>query len=425
MSQPFSAPYATVLKITPFRRLLFGIGVSSFGDGLSVLAITWLTLDLAAPDMQAVSVSWALAAYSLPAAVGSLVFARLVRSMSGRRLAIVDGLWRAFFLMCVPIAHLLGVLDLPVLLFFIATSSLLSAWGKAGRYVLLDELVPPTHTQAGNSAANVVLEGAFVFGPLVAALLLGFMHPSLVIGLDAITFCVLVVVYAFGIQEAESANSPSVAVRRAAGFAAIIRSRTVLSLVGVSLLLFFLSGPIDVAIPVRVAESGFGAAYLAAYLSAFGVGAFCGALLGGFLTHKNLVAAVALSVAGVGFFSLLAGLLPIGVAGWLFYGLAGICWGPFPSATTTLLQKLTPRSALSPVLAARAAVQTIALPFGALISGPVIDELGPLITVSFSCALILALSALFATQAPILKRFAEQSPIDERPTPTDNEQEKH
>lgn len=388
---------------------------------MSVLAITWLALDLSAPGMQAVSVSWALAAYSLPAAVGSLVFARLLRSLSGRRLAIVDALWRAVLLSCVPIAYMLGVLNLPVLLLFIAASSLLSAWGKAGRYVLLDELVPPTHTQAGNSAANVVLEGAFVAGPLVAALLLGLVHPSFVIGLDALTFLFLAVVYAFGIEEPEGTSKPSTGAARAAGFATIIRSRTVLSLVGVSLLLFFLSGPIDVAIPVKVEESGATAGFLAAYLSAFGVGAFVGALLGGFLKQRRLVAVVALSVAGVGFFSLLAGVLPVGIAGWLFYGLAGLCWGPFPSATTTLLQKLTPRSALSSVLAARAAAQTIALPFGALVSGPVIDEFGPIITVALSCALILGLSALFAVQAPTFTRLLQQIPIPTQPTTTDQE----
>jgi DHA3 family macrolide efflux protein-like MFS transporter len=399
VSQRFTTPYAAVLHIKPLRRLLFGIGVSSFGDGLSTLAITWLTLDLAAPSMRAVAVSWAIAAYSLPAAAGSIVLARFVRTVSGRRLAIVDGLWRACFLLAVPVAYALDVLNLPVLLALIAVSSLFSAWGKAGRYVLLDELVPVTHTQMGNSAANVILEGAYVTGPLVAAALLGFIHPSFVIGLDALTFLVLVAVYAFGIRDPERAPSASEPVHRAAGCSAMLRSRTVLLLVGVSLLLFLLSGPIDVAIPVKVTESSGVAGHLAGYLSAFGAGGFLGALLGGYLRQKSLVVAISMSVAGVGAFSLLAGILPVGIFGWTAYCLAGLCWGPFPAATTTLLQKTTPRHALSSVLAARAAVQTFALPLGALIAGPAIDAVGPVLTVSVSCLLMLAVAVIFAIRA--------------------------
>lgn len=408
MPQRFGLPYAPVLRIKPLRRLLFGIGVSSFGDGLSTLAITWLALELAAPDMRAVTVSWALAAYIVPAAVGSLVFARFVNKSSGRRLAITDGLWRACFLLAVPVAHALDVLNLPVLLALIAMSSLLSAWGKAGRYVLLDELVPETHTQMGNSAANVVLEGAYVAGPLVAAALLTFVHPSLIIGLDAVTFIVLAGVYAFGIRQPERKPAPSALPDRAAGFAAMLRSRTVLSLVGVSLLLFFLSGPIDVAIPVKVTDSGDLASHLAWYLSAFGAGGFVGAFIGGYLRQKSLIATTIASVAGVGAFSLLAGLLPVGALGWVVYGLAGICWGPFPSATTTLLQKATPRAALSSVLAARAAVQTFALPLGALAAGPIVDAAGPMSTITVSCLLILALAAAFAAQVKATGGAAEQ-----------------
>ena len=96
----------------------------------------------------------------------------------------------------------------------------------------------------------------------------------------------------------------------------------------------------------------------------------------------------------------------------MIYGLAGICWGPFPSATTTLLQIATPRAALSSVLAARAAVQTFALPLGALTAGPLVDAAGPMPTITVSCLLILSLAVAFAAQGRTIGGAAEQpSPV--------------
>ncbi len=373
--------------------MLAGIGISSVGDGLSTVAISWLMLRLAPHGEQGVWVAVAVAAYNLPGAIGTFVLAPLLHERSGAQLASWDAILRTGALLLVPLAHFAGVLNAPVLVGLLAASSLLNSWGKAGRYVLLTEILPTEYRLAGNAVINVVLELAYVAGPPAAALLLTITDPSVVIGVDAMTFGVMALIYRYGLPAEVHRKRIADTASRAAGFIAILHRRTSVILISVSFLFFFLFGLVTVALPVYVGtELKDSAGVLAGYLAAFGIGGFAGAFGAAYLRRWPVLWSALVSVLGVGLF-----LLPLGTPipaplGWLSFGVAGLFWGPFPSTTTAYFQEAEQGPNLASVLAARTALQLFALPAGALLAGPLVVAFGARSTLLISGALIVALA---------------------------------
>jgi MFS transporter, DHA3 family, macrolide efflux protein len=63
-------PYYPALSHPVLRRVLPGAAASALGDGMSAVAIAWLALKLAPAGGRGLWVGAAVAAYSLPGAVG-------------------------------------------------------------------------------------------------------------------------------------------------------------------------------------------------------------------------------------------------------------------------------------------------------------------------------------------------------------------
>ncbi len=132
--------YRPVLANRVFRRLILGFAVSYLGDGMSFVAVAWLAIELAPQATAGLWVGGAVAAYTLPGVVGALVVGRRLRRVPARRLLLADNVVRGVFLGAVPLAWLAGLLTLPLYVVLLAVSSLLHAWGSAGKYTLLAEL---------------------------------------------------------------------------------------------------------------------------------------------------------------------------------------------------------------------------------------------------------------------------------------------
>ena len=92
------AVYRTLLRDRRTRRLLAGLGVSSLGDGMSIVTIAWLAVRVAPAGELGVYVGLALAAYTLPGVIGALAFTRFVRRRPARALVLVHCLLRTGFL---------------------------------------------------------------------------------------------------------------------------------------------------------------------------------------------------------------------------------------------------------------------------------------------------------------------------------------
>src|SRR5256885_12838280 len=96
---------------------------------MSAVAIAWLAVTLAPPGSRGLWVGAAVAAYSVPGAIGAVALRRWLSGRHGARLVIVNAVLRAGALGLVGGLALAGRLDLPAYVALLGVSSLLSAWG--------------------------------------------------------------------------------------------------------------------------------------------------------------------------------------------------------------------------------------------------------------------------------------------------------
>ena len=185
--------YQAVFANRPFRGVVPAIAASDVGDGMSMVAIVWLAMQIAPQDTAGPFIGAAVAAYVLPGAVGALLFGRWLRGLSARRLLRANALVRAVFLGCVPLAWTFGGLQPALYLALLAGSSLLHGWGGGAKYALVSELLPVGERLAGNAVLSTSGWASTVVGPALAGALAAVISPAWIIGLDALSFAFLAV----------------------------------------------------------------------------------------------------------------------------------------------------------------------------------------------------------------------------------------
>ena len=125
--------YQEVFAHQAFRRFVPAVAASDVGDGMSIVAVAWLAIQLAPQGAVGPYVGVAVAAYVLPGAVGALLFTRWLQRLPARRLLRADACVRAVFLGGVPTAWILGELSPDLYVALLAGSSLLHAWGGGAK----------------------------------------------------------------------------------------------------------------------------------------------------------------------------------------------------------------------------------------------------------------------------------------------------
>lgn len=392
-------PYRPVLANPLLRRLLPGLAVSALGDGLALVAVTWLALQLAPDGQRGTWTAFAVAAYTLPGAAGAVLLGRVLGERSGAQLAGWDASVRALALGAIPVAHLAGVLDVGLYVALLAVSSLLHPWGTAGRFTLVAELLPQRHHLAGNALLGLFGQAATVVGPPLAGLLIAGVGPVWVLAIDAATFAVLAVSYRLAVPAARrrAGRAAGAGPSRTSGFRVIGRDRALLGLLALTFVFFFLFGPFYVAMPVHVIEDRHGsAALLGAYYTAFGVGSLLGGLLTGFLRDRPPRAVLAGVVMVFG-----AALLPLGLGAPIVvslpaFALAGLVWAPYLPTATALFQRRAGAAELPRVLAANGAVTVLAVPLGTMLGGPATAAFGARQTLLWCAAATVAVGLVAA-----------------------------
>lgn len=415
MTSALLLPYRPVLGHPVLRRLLPGLATSALGDGLALVAVTWLALQLAPEGQRGTWTALAVAAYTLPGAAGAVLLGRWLGGRSGAQLAGWDATVRAAALGAIPAAHLVGVLDAGLYVVLLAVSSLLHPWGSAGRFTLVAELLPQRHHLAANALLGTLGQAATIVGPPLAGLLIAGVGPVWVIAIDAVSFAVLAVSYRLVIpttrhagtarhtgsagtdRHASNAGTGNRAERPASGFRIIARDRSLLGLLSLSFAFFFLFGPFYVAMPVHVTDDLHASAgTLAAYYAAFGVGSLLGGLLTGHLRGWPPRTTLAGIVALFG-----TALLPLGLGAPVVlslsaFALAGLVWAPYQPTVTVLFQRRAGAADLPRVLAANGALLVLSVPLGTMLGGPATALLGARPTLLTCAVAILVLGLLVA-----------------------------
>ena len=386
--------YRGLLREPNARRFLTGLGVSSLGDALSTVTVAWLAVLIAPAGNLGIFVGLAVAAYTLPGAIGALVLAPLLRSRPSRTLVLIHCLLRAVMLGAIVVLLSAGGLSPAIYVVLLAASSALSAWGLAGEYTMLAELAGPDGRLAANSLAAAQTSLAVIIGPSIAGLLLTQVDPGWLLAFDALSFAFL------GIQTwrtrppMDAAAQPIDTSAASSGFRALLRPN-LLALTVVTWVFFFLYGPVEAALPVYVAEEAHSdAGLLGVYWAAFGVGALIATLVTGTLRSRDMRRTAILIVAGWGACLLPFAFAPVGVTVATF-AIGGLIYGPFVPLTYALFQAATSTANLPSVLAARGAVVIISTPLGTALGGPVVDAIGAANTLAASgvATLVLAVGA--------------------------------
>ncbi|MCW3816375.1 MFS transporter [Micromonospora sp. DR5-3] len=409
---PRSSPYWPVVSHPLLRRVLPGLAVSALGDGMALIAVTWLAIQLAPPPQRGTWVAVAVAAYTLPSAAGTVLFGRLLSGRSGAQLAGWDAVLRAAALAAIPTAHLFGVLTIGWYVVLLAASSLLHSWGAAGRFTLIAELLPQRHHLPANAVLAIIGQVATIAGPPLAGILISWVGPVWVIAVDAVTFAVLAVTYRLAIPATGRTEQAGEGFSRTAGFAVIRHDRTLLGLLALTFGFFFLFGPFYVAMPIHVVEDLHAAApALGLYYTAFGVGALVGGLATGYLRRWSLWSTTIRIVIGFG-----AAMLPLGLNAPIAlslpaFALAGLIWAPYLSTSMALFQRSTTATRLPQVLAARGAVTVLAVPLGTMLGGPLTATIGARQTLLLCAAATIALGVVAAG----LTIASRKPPTDDHP----------
>lgn len=406
--------YHPLFSHLEFRRLLPVLVASDIGDGMSMVAVAWLAVLIAPPGQSGLVVGAAVAAYALPGAVGALVFGRWLRRLPAQRLLATDGWLRASMLGCVPLAWAAGVLHPVPYVVLLAGSSVLHAWGSAGKYSLLAQMLPPDQRLAANALVSASASASVVIGPALAGFLATAISPAWIISLDAVSFVVLA-------RQAGRLGSTAKAVttagpietsRSAAGLRLLRRQPELLGVLALTWFFNFLYGPVEVALPLHVTDDlHSGAGLLGLYWTLFGAGAVVGGLAAGALRKLPLWPVTLGIVAGWGLM-----LLPFGLGGpvtvsLVCFAVGGVIYGPFTALSFTLFQDRTPTAWLTTVLAARGAALLTASPVGTALGGPLVAAMGPRQVLAASGGATLAL-AVVAIVVRLWGRHRADSRVD-------------
>src|SRR5262249_41672519 len=180
--------YRALLRDRRARRLLSGLGVSSLGDGMSTVTIAWLAVRTAPDGGVGIFVGLALAAYTLPGAVGALTLGRYFRRRPARALVLAHCVLRAVFLGMVVLLGATNALSPVAYVARLAASSLLASWGSAGQYTMLAEVGGADGRLAANSLATAQVWLATILGPVLAGVLLVRIAPTWLLAFDAASF---------------------------------------------------------------------------------------------------------------------------------------------------------------------------------------------------------------------------------------------
>ena len=360
---------------------------------MSTVTIAWLAVRTAPSGELGLFVGLAIAAYTLPGAIGALALGRYLSRRPARALVLAHCLLRTGFLGAIVALEAAGALSPAAYVALLAGSSLLASWGTAGEYTMLAELGGAEGRLAANSLASAQVWLATILGPAMAGLLLSQIAPGWLLAFDAASFAFLGV-QAWRTHSASPTTDQPVDAEAAESGFRLLRRNDLLGLIALTWLFFFLYGPVEDALPVYVAHDLHAhARLLGAYWTSFGAGALASTLLVGMLRSRATRRTVLLIVAGWG-----ACLIPFAFAPTAVtlacFAVGGIVYGPFTPLTYALFQSITTTANLPSVLAARSAALIIAAPLGTAIGGPIIAVLGAKWTLAASGLATLALAAI-------------------------------
>lgn len=408
------AGYRPVLRNRRFMRLLPGLLISRFGDGMGGVALAWLALELAPPGQRGQVVGLALAAYVLPGALSGLLLGRWCARLDSRTLLLADALLRCALLSSIMLLHRADALSAAGYIAVLAVSSLFHTWGMGARTAIVAELVD---REEDRRAANSLLYSAgqlsLILGPAAAGLLATLIGPDAVLAANGLAFLVLAVsLVGFPKLGKPSPEEAAGLAGMLPGLKALFGNVRVATLIVMTFVVAIIATPVDVALPVYVADVlGGSAGLLGLFWTLYGVGGLAGAILGGALRRIPLWPATIAIAFGCG-----AAVLPLGLTAMVLpaiigFAVSGFVFAPYPAISTTLLQQSVPASAMVAAGTAWSSLVLVAEPIGATLGGAMVQRFGPQPTILISAFAMMGVALLACLPSFLARPAREAHPV--------------
>lgn len=374
-----------LLRYPAFRRLWLGLTTSRFGDELTVIAVTWFTLELTGSGAAAGLV---LLCSQIPSLLTSPYLGKLLDRYQPRSIMVIDNLSRGCIIAAIPILHWLNVLEIWHIYVMALLTGILWPATEVGVDVVVPHLVPGEELEGANTLLSVVWEVATLVGPATGGFLVMWMGSPAVMLLDALSFLIMGIVL-LSVPDLPRRRKGESTTERGSllGFGALTRMRVVFLLTMVTLFMLFSQGFQSVTLSVYsqrtlvAGASGYGL-----LLSAFGLGSLVGLLVSHRFISQLRRPALALAVIFV-FFGLLV--LPLSFLrslplAMLFLVLSGFIAGPYFVIGRSLMQRLVPVHLRGEIFGIQGALGTAGYPLGGTVGGMIADYLTAPVAIGLS-----------------------------------------
>ncbi|MGW1072904.1 MFS transporter [Streptomyces sp. NPDC002537] len=181
-----AAAYTRVLKSGGFGRLWLGASVSLLGDGMTILALSWLVVGRQGAGGLGL-LGFCLTA---PVVVGGLLVGPLLDRWDKRVVMITDSLLRAACVASVPVTAATGGVPAWLPFAVAAVYGLLKMVPMAGFPAMIPELVDEPDLDTANALESLSFSVSSVLGPAMAGVLVGVIGAPHVLIIDAASFLV-------------------------------------------------------------------------------------------------------------------------------------------------------------------------------------------------------------------------------------------
>jgi len=382
--------YRDIFRNKNFRAFWLGFTISSVGDSLTRVALTWLVFE---ETKSAQALGLLTIAYTAPILVGGLIAGPLLDRFSPRRVMLTDNLIRGLVFALIPILHFLNRLELWHIYLFAAVYGFLMMISLAGGPTLIPSIVKKEQLDTANAMETLSYTVSSVIGPSLAGLLIAWLGATNVVIFDALSYFIFVFAL-LGVSVGETEHSTSektntsYEIMDAVGL--MMGNKVILS----TTLMFMAAniglGAMTVFLPLvsnQIAENS--SQVFGALLGAMALGEVISASLAGSLTMKMTLGkriALAQILSGLSLLFLLAGSVFWSVAIGLF--LFGFFSAPLTIWAQTLRMQVIPPDLRGRTFALLRTLMQGATPLGGALAGFLLPLWGIQVIVGLSSFVI-------------------------------------
>jgi MFS family permease len=366
---------------TPVHALLAANTLSVLAEAIAMVAIPWFVLELTGSYAQMGIIGFFTV---LPRVIATFLGGQVVDRIGFRASSIVSDLLSGISVCGIPILHASGNLSFTWLVVLVIAGAFFDGPGATAKDAMLPELASSARMELDR--VNAIFQGArrfsWLIGPVVAGFLITLVGATNVLWVNAVFFGVSALLT---ITRVPPVTVPEVDEERGSfrsnmlyGFRFIRQHRLMAWLAGIICVTNFLDAPLfTVQMPALVRENYGSAERLGILLGAHGGGAVVGSIVFSamptrFSRRSTFIACF--FVVGLAFLSIsVVPPFPVTMGAMIVMGLAA---GPLNPILMSIRQEIVPIASRARVFGTMTSIAFVAIPFGQLMGGYVIEWLG-------------------------------------------------